>query len=784
MDKWLVIIALLMMAPAAIAAQVEAHLPEAIDNDESALLEAAQAVEAVELDGGYRQYDLVVARVSMWEGERNLTVRLFLPPAEHDEPYPLVGYVHGGHFISGSPEVNLLSQRRDITAAKRALLDEGVAVASLGYRLAREAGWPAPISDTLCGLRFLVMHGAEWGVDAGRIGISGHSAGARIAGLLGMVPQDAFHVQQLPWQEVEVNIAAVWLWAGAVWDWPQVDRWTEYGKPRNYSVPRLLFGEHPSQDDTTRHRLRLRYNLPHLSRAMPPLYMLRGERDYGGDHTDAERVVEVWEALGLEVHLSIVPGGHSAAGPTEPVVAFFKEHLTGPAPESAAPERLETARRLLSVDEPAAALEVLNARHTRGGGRELPAGEWLILHDDTVLWLADVSGWPDEDREVAREAHRMLAAQQAEAAERLLERREWFRAREAAQGVLTLAREDEAMRTVAEQAQEAAEREAALFRTLAEANALCHDGRREAAVAALTESGDDRLRHAGDRIDREGEFDTPRWAVAAGVDVYGRWADLALNDDVTMRFRWVEPGEWDLPEHLRFRNRADEPWVDRIEVGQGFWLADTPTTVAQWRALSGDHPSSAPEGGADAAKDGEGQEPKAGVDYLAIVDWLEELSEQHPGTRPRLPTEQQWLHAATLGGRDDVRAGLDLHAVHALHGAAGVGGDASNRRGPGPRAVDDVLPDLGGFYGLIGGVHEWTASPGRHVARFTDDTGRFRVLAYPIARGGAWSSMPHSLGLDTREQHRHGNRQPDLGFRVALAGEGEDEDDWLSEVEQ
>ena len=84
---------------------------------------------------------------------------------------------------------------------------------------------------------------------------------------------------------------------------------------------------------------------------------------------------------------------------------------------------------------------------------------------------------------------------------------------------------------------------------------------------------------------------------------------------------------------------------------------------------------------------------------------------------------------------------------------------------------------------MLGGVHEWTSSPGRHTARFTDSAGRFRVLAYPIARGGAWSSMPHTLGPGIRKQHRHGNRQPDLGFRFAI-GEGPGAADWLSDVER
>jgi formylglycine-generating enzyme required for sulfatase activity len=78
---------------------------------------------------------------------------------------------------------------------------------------------------------------------------------------------------------------------------------------------------------------------------------------------------------------------------------------------------------------------------------------------------------------------------------------------------------------------------------------------------------------------------------------------------------------------------------------------------------------------------------------------------------------------------------------------------------------------------------EWTASAGESRAYFTTPNGDKRVLAYPIARGGAWSSMPHIISLALRKQQRHGNRQGDLGFRIAIGG-GPGADNWLKKIEQ
>ncbi len=751
---------------------VEPLVPPAVANDEAGLLAAARAARVVTLEGGYRQVDLVVARVATWEQPRDLTVRLFLPPIRNrantseNKPWPLVAYIHGGGFIGGGPAMNLQSTGNGFHRPVRALLDEGFAVASLGYRLAREAGWPAPISDALCGLRFLEQHGGHWGVDASRVGVCGHSAGARIAALVAMVPQDAFHTQDLPWKGEPASFAAVWLWAGSAWTAPTIHEWTEFGKPRDYSVMRLHFGEHPAWDNMARHRLRLRNVLPHISNAMPPIHLLRGKSDYGGDHSDARRAVAIWEALGIEAELSIVPGGHNSTGPAEATVAFFDRHLRE-APFQAPPrDPAGTAVILLDQGEPAAALEVLSASRTVNAGRTPPPGDWMILHDGTLLWLPEVAGWPEEARAPAHRACRMLAEDEGRAAAELLQRRQWFRSLEVAGNVQRLAGGDDASEALTATVRGKARHEAEVFNALARANALLHDGQADGARALLAGVDDRRAAAAAARVQANAPPEAPAWARATGIDVYGRWADVRIADGAKLRMRWVEPGAWDLPVHLRYRNSVEHPWKQRVTVEHGFWLAETPTTHAQWQALDAKNEPMPEASHADT--------PQTGIDYLQIVEWLGRLSATHEGLVARLPTEEEWLHAATCGGREDTQGATDLHAVHAL---------CVDPKDPGPLGVHTVLPGLGGFYGLLGGVHEWTASPGRHTARFNDASGRLRILAYPIARGGAWSSMPHGLGFASRAEHRHGNRQGDLGFRLAIGG-GPDAAQWLSNVER
>lgn len=71
-----------------------------------------------------------------------------------------------------------------------ALLDEGFAVVAADYRVTPEGVFVADIiEDCLDALRFCAHHADEWGVDRDKFFISGHSAGAHLALMTGMVKE-------------------------------------------------------------------------------------------------------------------------------------------------------------------------------------------------------------------------------------------------------------------------------------------------------------------------------------------------------------------------------------------------------------------------------------------------------------------------------------------------------------------------------------------------------------------------------------------------------------------
>jgi acetyl esterase/lipase len=100
-------------------------------------------------------------------------------------PYPLVVIIHGGGWTTGDKRGELAS------GAIPGFLDLGYAVASINYRLAGEAVFPAQLLDVKAAIRHLRANARAFDVDPDRFAAVGESAGAHLAALLGTTPDVA-----------------------------------------------------------------------------------------------------------------------------------------------------------------------------------------------------------------------------------------------------------------------------------------------------------------------------------------------------------------------------------------------------------------------------------------------------------------------------------------------------------------------------------------------------------------------------------------------------------------
>lgn len=100
-------------------------------------------------------------------------------PEGADGPAPLVLFVHGGGWQRGSKS-NALGR-----ALPGHLVAQGYALASIDYRLVPAAGVEDQAADVAAALAFLLARAESLGIDRDRVVLTGHSAGAHLAALVG-----------------------------------------------------------------------------------------------------------------------------------------------------------------------------------------------------------------------------------------------------------------------------------------------------------------------------------------------------------------------------------------------------------------------------------------------------------------------------------------------------------------------------------------------------------------------------------------------------------------------
>ena len=111
-------------------------------------------------------------------------LNLYVPDA--DAPAPLVVLIHGGGFVLNDCE------SRQAQLFYQYFRDHGYACATVNYRLAAEAAFPAAIEDVKCAIRFLRANAENYGYDATRIAVWGESAGGYLAVMAAVTNDDEF----------------------------------------------------------------------------------------------------------------------------------------------------------------------------------------------------------------------------------------------------------------------------------------------------------------------------------------------------------------------------------------------------------------------------------------------------------------------------------------------------------------------------------------------------------------------------------------------------------------
>ena len=102
-------------------------------------------------------------------------------PANTKGKVPLVVFIHGGGWIGNDKYADMGYMPNTINA----MLDNGMAVASIDYRFATEAVFPAILQDCNKAVSFLYDNADTYSLDKNKIALMGFSAGGHLASLMG-----------------------------------------------------------------------------------------------------------------------------------------------------------------------------------------------------------------------------------------------------------------------------------------------------------------------------------------------------------------------------------------------------------------------------------------------------------------------------------------------------------------------------------------------------------------------------------------------------------------------
>ncbi|MFD4244990.1 alpha/beta hydrolase fold domain-containing protein [Streptomyces sp. NPDC058525] len=307
-------------------------------------------VPAVTGPDGVRRFDGITYATTPGYRPRLLDVQV---PAG-DGPFPAVVWIHGGGWLDGDRRY----PPPTVPAAllHGAVLAAGLALVSVDYRHSLEAPFPAQLHDVKAAVRYVRAHADALGIDPGRIGVWGESAGGHLAALAGLVGPGSAGGAALEGTEGvgsgDTGVLAVVDWYGcsdlvALAAHPMPPMPSEVAFPDPYEA--LLGAPVAADPEPARVASPVTYaGGPHL----PPFLLVHGTHDGLVPYSQSEALAEALEAAGGEVTLRPVEGADhiflgspEIAGIVAESVAFLAGHLgagaaaTAPATERAGRDR-------------------------------------------------------------------------------------------------------------------------------------------------------------------------------------------------------------------------------------------------------------------------------------------------------------------------------------------------------------------------------------------------------------------------------------------------------------
>jgi len=229
-----------------------------------------------------------------------------------------------------------------------------------------------------------------------------------------------------------------------------------------------------------------------------------------------------------------------------------------------------------------------------------------------------------------------------------------------------------------------------------------------------------------------------------------------LGPGAALRFKLVQPGAffYGSPPDEKGRQRNDLAWT-RAEMPAVFYVAETETTQAQHRVLTGRNPSVSRALGDETRP----VEQVAWRDLTGPGGAIEKLNEtlrrlDLPYTAD-LPTEIEWEYAARAGTETAFNNGANLTSERDDPALSALGHYTRGSGLAAPSPVARLKPNAWGLYDMHGNVAEWTYS--------------HRGRREPVLRGGHWKvGAVHCRAASRIELGADARPADYMGYRLIL----------------
>ncbi len=219
-----------------------------------------------------------------FSAEKNV-LDVYRPNKKSDKPYPVVVFIHGGNWNSGSKNIYWFIGRR--------LAKQGVVAVIISYRLAPNVQVPAMAEDCAQAVSWTSQHIAEYGGDPNRIYVMGHSAGGGLAAMLA-TDNSLFTKLGLPKNPVK----------GAILDDPAGINMYDYLKKMEFPTDKqylISFGKEAEG-------WRSMSPFYSVQTGAPPMLLYTGEKTYPSIISGTKALHEKLQAVGTKSQYTVIPG--------------------------------------------------------------------------------------------------------------------------------------------------------------------------------------------------------------------------------------------------------------------------------------------------------------------------------------------------------------------------------------------------------------------------------------------------------------------------------------------